>query len=103
MKSHNQARDLVDSKKASQMLMSVRMLCALRHRDVARATRHIAKLLGREFAISIFRLAAIESGRVIPTICRLSSLCAVYGLDMRQVMQWYGIQPRVAFTESEAA
>jgi hypothetical protein len=102
MKCRSQVRD-IDSAKAGHTLMSVRMLCQLRHQDVARDTRHIAKLLGHDFKISMYRLAGIESGRVIPSVPRLSSLCAVYGLEMRQVMQWYGIQSLVGPTGSAEA
>ncbi len=92
MNFRNQPEFAANSVKAAQMLMSVRMQNNLRHRDVAAATRRIARRLGREFAISAGRLADIESGRVRPTVWRLSSLCAVYGLEMTQVLQWYGIQ-----------
>ena len=92
MNFRNQPEFAANSLKAAQMLLSVRMQSNLRHRDVAAATRRIARRLGPEFAISVCRLEDIENGRVRPTVWRLSSLCAVYGLEMTQVMEWYGVQ-----------
>ena len=80
---------------AAHMLMSVRRLCKLRRRDVATATRRVAEMLGPEFAIPACQLADIERGRAIPTLCKLSSLCAVYGLEMPQLLPWFGDQPRL--------
>jgi hypothetical protein len=85
------------SQNPAYMLMSIRHLCKLRRRDVAAATRQIAEMLGPEFAIPEGGLADIEQGRVTPTICTLSSLCAVYGMEMRQMLGWYRL------TESEVA
>jgi hypothetical protein len=81
-----------DSSQAAYLLKSIRRLCNLGRRDVSAATRRIAKMLGPEFAIPACGLADIESGRVIPTVFGLSSLCAVYNLEMPQVMCWYRIQ-----------
>ena len=83
------------SQNAAYMLMSVRRLCKLRRPDVATAASQIAELLGPEFAIPVSRLADIEGGRVAPTFCGLSSLCAIYGVEMPQMLQWYRIQPRL--------
>ena len=85
------------SQNPAYMLMSIRRLCQLRRRDVATAAREIAEMLGPEFAIPACGLSDIESGRVTPTICTLSSLCAIYGLEMQQMLGWYRL------TESEAA
>jgi|SRR5579862_6416562 len=92
MNYRNQPEFAANSARAAQMLMSARLQCNLRHQDVAAATRRIARQLGPAFAISTYRLADIESGRVRPTMWRLSSLCAVYGIEMSQVLQWYGVQ-----------
>jgi hypothetical protein len=49
------------------------------------------------------RLADIEDGRMIPTIYKLSSLCAVYRLEMPQVLKWYGVQNRPLLRSAAAA
>jgi hypothetical protein len=82
-----------NSSQAAYLLISIRRLCNLGRRDVSAATSRIAKMLGPEFAIPASGLADIESGRVMPTVFGLSSLCAVYNLEMPQVLYWYGIQP----------
>lgn len=88
---------------AAYMLMAVRRFCKLRRRDVAAATRRIAETLGPEFAIEPCGLADIERGRVNPTLYALSSLCAVYGLEMRQMVVWYGVPPGVEMARAAAA
>lgn len=88
---------------AARTLMFARRFGKMRRRDVATETRRIAEMLGPEFAIPACSLADIERGRVIPTFCRLASLCAVYRLEMRQMLDWYGIQPRAQLIGSQAA
>jgi hypothetical protein len=89
--------------KAGLMLSSSRRLCKLRHHDVQKATRRIAKYLGPEFSVPMRALASIESGRTIPTVYRLSSLCAVYQLEMPQVLKWYGVRGSLPVSTSIAA
>jgi hypothetical protein len=78
--------------KAGVMLSSTRRMCKLRHQDVQKATRRIARFLGPEFSVTTRMLALIESGRTIPSVYGLSSLCAVYHLEMPQVLKWYGVR-----------
>ena len=100
----NLTQDAADSTQhAAHMLASVRRFCKLRRREVARSTRRIAAVLGPEFAIPADSLQDIERGRVIPTVPGLSSLCAVYGLEMPQMLGWYGIQAHLELAGSEAA
>jgi hypothetical protein len=44
-----------------------------------------------EFCMAISRLADIENKGVVPSIFRLYSLCAIYRLDVAEVVEWYGI------------
>jgi len=64
----------------------------LRYRDVEEASLRIAERhKNDEFIIALSRLADIENKGTVPTIYRLYSLCAIYRLDMREVMEWYGV------------
>jgi hypothetical protein len=97
--SHRPAR-LAD---AGKRLKTARKGCNLRYQDVVAKTKRIAKTLGPEFAIPMSRLADFEDGRAIPTIYKLSSLCAVYRLEMPQVLKWYGVQNRPLLRSAAAA
>src|SRR6185369_11527147 len=64
----------------------------LRFRDVEEASMRIAA--GRrndEFVVALSRLADIENKGTVPSIFRLYSLCAIYRLDMEEVLSYYGI------------
>jgi len=77
---------------ASQKLKRVRERLSLKYRDVEDASGRIAnRHLNDEFAISISRLADIENKGTVPTIYRLYALCAVYRLDLLEVLQWFGV------------
>ena len=88
---------------AGQKLSSARRGCKLRCKDVQTATRSIARILGPKFAVPMCSLANIESGRTIPSVYRLSSLCAVYHLEMLQVLKWYGVHGSLAVSGPIAA
>jgi hypothetical protein len=61
-------------------------------RGVAGATRKIAILQdNEEFAISHGRLSGIENKGVVSNIYRLHSLAAIYLIDYRQLLSWFGI------------
>src|SRR5579862_459871 len=78
--------------RAGEKLRRLRERLKLTYRDVAEASREIAQRRGSaEFLISLSRLADIENGTRAPTVFRLYSLCAIYGLDLHQVLRWYGI------------
>lgn len=65
----------------------------MRYRDVEQASQRIAAEHGSdEFLIGLSRLADIENKGTVPTIYRLYSLCAIYGLDLSTALSWYGIQ-----------
>jgi len=64
----------------------------LKYRDVEEASQRIAIKRGSpEFIIGLSRLADIENKGTVPSIYRLYSLCAIYGLDLATVLQWYGV------------
>ena len=70
----------------------VRERLRLKYRDVLQASQQIADEHGsHEFVIGLSRLADIENKGTVPTIYRLYSLCAIYGLDFVTVLRWYGV------------
>lgn len=77
---------------AGQKLKRARDRLNLTIRDVEDASRKIADKHGNdEFAVGLSRLSEIENRGTIPTLFRLYSLCAIYRLDLGEVMEWYGI------------
>ena len=75
-----------------ERLRRVRERLKMTYRQVAEASRKVAERRGsREFSIGISRLADIENQGKVPTIFRLYSLCAVYKLDLEEVLRWYGV------------
>ena len=78
--------------RAGDKLRRVRERLKLTYRDVVEASREIARRRGgADFLISLSRLADIENGGRAPSIFRLYTICAVYGLDLHQVLRWYGV------------
>lgn len=75
-----------------QKLKEVREQLGLTFRDVEDASLRIAERKGSdEYAIGLSRLSDIEKKNTVPTIYRLYSLCAIYRLDIFEVLRWYGI------------
>ena len=75
-----------------QKLKRVRERLNLRFREVEEASAEIAQRRGNdEFIVALSRLADIENKGTIPSIYRLYSLCAIYRLDLSEVLAWYGI------------
>jgi transcriptional regulator with XRE-family HTH domain len=75
-----------------QKLKRVRERLNLRFREVEEASTEIAQRRGNdEFIVALSRLADIENKGTIPSIYRLYSLCAIYRLDLSEVLGWYGI------------
>jgi transcriptional regulator with XRE-family HTH domain len=78
--------------RAGEKLRQARERLKLTYRDVADASQQIAARRGNpDFNIPLSRLADIENRGRIPTIFRLYTLCAIYHLDLHQVMGWYGV------------
>lgn len=62
------------------------------YRQVAEASRKVAERRGsREFNIGISRLADFENQGKLPNMYRLYSLCAIYKLELQEVLRWYGV------------
>jgi transcriptional regulator with XRE-family HTH domain len=85
-----------------QKLRRARERLGLRYRDVEEASQRIAfRHRNDEFSIGLSRLADIENKGTVPSLYRLYSLCAIYRLDVRDVMTWYGVD--LAQLPSDAA
>lgn len=77
---------------AGQRLRRIRDRLNLRVRDVEVASQEIAeKHQNDEFTIFINRLSEIENRGLVPSIYKLYSLCAIYRLDLQEVLEWYGV------------
>jgi len=75
-----------------QKLKRMRERLGLRFRDVEEASGRIAARRGNdEFIVALSRLADIENKATMPSMYRLYSLCAIYGLDPQEVLSWYGL------------
>ena len=75
-----------------EKLKQVRERLKLTYRDVVEASQVIARRRSsEEFAIALSRLADIENKGTVPTIYRLYALCAIYRLELRDVLGWYGV------------
>jgi transcriptional regulator with XRE-family HTH domain len=77
---------------AGQKLKRVRERLRLRFRDVEEASGRIAAMHANdEFSVALSRLADIENKGTMPSVYRLYSLCAIYRIEMAEVLSWYGI------------
>jgi transcriptional regulator with XRE-family HTH domain len=73
-------------------LKRTRERLGLRYRDVEVFSQQIAeRRRNGEYVIAISRLADIENRGVVPGIFKLYSLCAIYRLEMAEVLRWYGV------------
>jgi transcriptional regulator with XRE-family HTH domain len=77
---------------AGLKLKRVRERLRLKFRDVEEASTRIAtRHSNDEFVVALSRLADIENKGTMPSVYRLYSLCAIYRLEMADVLSWYGI------------
>jgi len=75
-----------------EKLKRVRERLKLTYRDVVEASQVIARRRASdEFAIALSRLADIENKGTVPTIYRFYSLCTIYRLELREMLEWYGV------------
>jgi transcriptional regulator with XRE-family HTH domain len=75
-----------------QKLKKIRERLNLKYREVEEASTRIADVRGNdEFVVALSRLADIENKGTLPSLYRLYSICAIYRLDMVEVMGWYGV------------
>ena len=64
----------------------------MKYREVEEASSRIAAVhCNEEYFVSLSRLADIENKGVMPSMYRLYSLCAIYRIDLEEVLSWYGI------------
>lgn len=91
------------AKDAGQKLRFVREFLRLSYRDVEKASQVLAQRHGNgEFILHISRLFEIEQGGVVPTIYRLHCLCAIYKLDIPEVLTWYSVDAGSIMEDSKA-
>jgi transcriptional regulator with XRE-family HTH domain len=77
---------------AGRKLRRTREYLSLKYRDVEEASLIIARQRGNaEFAIGLSRLADIENKGTVPSVYRIYSMAAIYGLSFRKVLHWYGV------------
>jgi len=85
-------------------LRIVREKLGLTMRDVESASDRIARRRNNEeFFIPISRLSDFETKGVIPSIYRLYTLAAIYRRNFGELFSWYGVEPEVSLSDSEAA
>jgi transcriptional regulator with XRE-family HTH domain len=90
-------------KDPGQNLKRARERLNLRYRDVEQASIRIAEARQNDdFAIALSRLSDIENKGTVPTIYRLYSLCAIYRLDIAEVLEWYGVDLAVLPADAAA-
>lgn len=88
---------------AGRKLRFVREFLRLSYRDVEKASQVLAQRHGnKEFILHISRLFEIEQGGVAPPIHRLHCLCAIYKLDISEVLTWYGVDAASIMDDSRA-
>jgi transcriptional regulator with XRE-family HTH domain len=78
---------------AGQRLRRVRERLHLTLRDVVDASSRIAARHGNdEFSVVLSGMSNIEKG-IVPSVYKLYSLCAIYRLEINEVLGWYGVSP----------
>ncbi|QOY91664.1 helix-turn-helix domain-containing protein [Paludibaculum fermentans] len=86
-----------------QKLKRARERLGLRYRDVEEFSQQIAdRRKNSEFSILLSRLSDIENRGVVPSIFKLYSLCAIYRLDLAEVVRWYGVEVSQLVTDAAA-
>lgn len=86
---------------AGQKLRQARERLQLRYRDVEESSQRIANERGNhEFLIGLSRLADIENKGTVPSVYRLYSLCAIYGIDFATALGWYGVELQDLLSDS---
>ena len=80
------------SKDVGFRLKRIREKLGLTQEAIQDASQEIARTEGRpDFAIRHSHLSVIENANSIPNIFKLFSLCAIYHLDLTEVLGWYGL------------
>src|SRR5271155_4847630 len=79
---------------AGQRLKRARERLGLKFRQVEEASEQIAaRRQNADFTVSLSRLADIENKGQVPSLYKLYSLCAIYSLELGDVLAWYGVSP----------
>ncbi len=77
---------------AGRKLKRIRERLGLKYRDIEEASSRIAAARQNdEFVVALSRLADMENKGTMPSMYRLYSLCAIYRLNMDEVLCWYGV------------
>lgn len=77
---------------AGQRLKKARERLGLKYRDVEEFSQQISdRRKNNEFTIAISRLSDIENRGVMPSIYKIYSMCAIYRLEVAEVLRWYGV------------
>lgn len=80
------------SQDAGFRLKNVREKLGLTQEAIQKASLEIARMEANpQFAIRHSHLSVIENSNSIPNIYKLFSLCAIYRLDILEVLSWYGL------------
>lgn len=78
---------------AGKKLKRIRERLNLKYRDIEDASTLIAAAhQNDEFIVALSRLADMENKGTMPSIYRLYSLCAIYRLNLDEVLSWYGVR-----------
>jgi len=78
-------------------LRALRLVRGLTLRDVHQASVVVSKRLRNpEFLLPASRLHEFETRDVVPSIHRLYTLATVYGYEITEFLDWYGIPQPVA-------
>jgi transcriptional regulator with XRE-family HTH domain len=84
-------------------LKRVRDRLNLTLRDVEEASTILAARHNNdEFVMVLSRLSDIEKKHTLPSLYRLYSLCAIYRLDLFEVLGWYGIDMATQPADTQA-
>jgi transcriptional regulator with XRE-family HTH domain len=77
---------------AGQKLKRIRERLGLKYRDVEEASTRIAEANQNDkFVVALSGLADIENKGTMPSMYRIYSLCAIYRLELDELLSWYGI------------
>ena len=85
-----------------QNLRILREQLGLTMRDVETASERLArKHANEEYFVPISRLSDFETKGVIPSIYRLYSLTIIYRRDLRELLNWYGVNLDATISDME--
>ena len=75
-----------------EKLKKIRQKLKLSFRDVEEASSRLAaRYASEEYLVALSRLSDIENKGVTPSVYRMYSLCAIYRLELSELLSWYKI------------